>query len=159
MKFFFKIMTIFFLLSIDNNVIAVDVINNIKIESKNVLKILTRKSLKKNDIIKFINNNIIIIDDKRGDGQVVYYFIDEVYKRYKNLELISQDNWKILRSGHLHLYNNNKKDVWKIQIGKENTINIKKKFNSIGDLYTFSYQDKTDYYLKLEEKKLNDNKQ
>ena len=103
MKFFFKIMTIFFLLSIDNNVIAVDVINNIKIESKNVLKILTRKSLKKNDIIKFINNNIIIIDDKRGDGQVVYYFIDEVYKRYKNLELISQDNWKILRTGHLHL--------------------------------------------------------
>ena len=44
--------------------------------------------------------------------------------------------------------------TWKIQPGKKNVINIKKKFGTVGQLYEFSYQNKTEFYLELEEKKL-----
>jgi len=36
----------------------------------------------------------------------------------------------------------------------ENTIQVKNKLNSIGELHEFSYENKTDYYIKLEEKKI-----
>ena len=49
---------------------------------------------------------MIIIDDKRGDGIVTYYFEDTIYKRYKNLEVISEDRWKISRLGKLQIFNN-----------------------------------------------------
>ena len=129
-------MTIFLLFNFNTNVFAADVINNFKSESKSILKTLTRKSLETEEVLKFISQNVINIDDKRGDGIVTYYFTDTNYQRYKDLELISEDKWKI-------------------QPGKQNTINIKTKINSIGKLHEFSFNDKTNYYLKLEEKKIN----
>ena len=164
MSIFFKIITIFFLININisTNTFAVEVIDKIKKEGKGIFKSLTRKSLKKEEILKFISENVIIIDDKRGDGLVTYYFEDTIYKRYKNLEVISQGRWKISRLGKLQIFINDKKNSWKIQTMMvagfvENTIKIKKKLNSVGVLYKFTYQNKTDYYLKLEEKKLNEN--
>jgi hypothetical protein len=149
-------MTIIFLLNNCSNVFALEVTDKIKKESKDILKTLTRKSLNKDEILIFLSEYVIIIDDKRGDGSVIYYFDDFTYKRYNNLILISEDKWNISKLGFLKLYNNNIKETWKIQPSKENTINIKKKFNSLGELYKFSYEDKTNFYLKLEEKKLND---
>ena len=148
-------MTIFLLFNFNTNVFAADVINNFKSESKSILKTLTRKSLETEEVLKFISQNVINIDDKRGDGIVTYYFTDTNYQRYKDLELISEDKWKISTFGHLQVFDNNKKNTWKIQPGKQNTINIKTKINSIGKLHEFSFNDKTNYYLKLEEKKIN----
>mgnify|MGYP001158107829 CR=1 FL=1 len=164
MNSFFKIIIIFFLININisTNTFATEVIGKIKKEGKNIFKSLTRKSLKKKEILKFIDKNVIIIDDKRGDGIVTYYFEDTIYKRYKNLEVISEDRWKISRLGKLQIFNNDKKNSWKIQTMMvagfiENTISIKKKISSVGELFEFKYENKTDYYLKLEEKKLNEN--
>jgi len=108
---FFKIITIFFLININisTNTLASEVIGKIKKEGKNIFKSLTRKSLKKEEIIKFISKNVIIVDDKRGDGLVTYYFDDTIYKRYKNLEVISEDKWKISRLGKLQIFNKKKK--------------------------------------------------
>ena len=49
------------------------------------------------------------------------------------------------------MFNNKNKEIWKIQPSKENTINIKRKSNLIGKLYEFSYKNKTDFYLSLEQ--------
>ena len=46
------------------------------------------------------------------------------------------------------------KHIGKFNQATRNTINIKKKFNSLGQLYEFSYKNKTNFYLKIEEKKL-----
>ena len=153
MKKLFKIMTIFFLFNFNTNVFADDVINKVKKESKSILKTLTRKSLEREDVLKFISQNVINIDDKRGNGLVTYYFTDMNYQRYKDLELISEDKWKISIFGHLQVFDDDKKNTWKIQLGKQNTINIKTKINSIGKLHEFSFNNKTNYYIKLEEKK------
>ena len=142
------------LLSNNNNTFAVEAVNKIKDKSKNIFKTLTRKSLKKEETIKFLSEYVIIFDDMRGNGVVTYYFEDGLYKRYKDLKLISQDKWGFTLLGHLKLYNNNNKIIWKIQPSKENTINIKKKINSVGKLYEFLYKEKTAFYLDLEEKKL-----
>jgi hypothetical protein len=87
----FKIMTFFFLLNINVTVSAVEVVNKIKKESKSVLKTFTRKTLKKDEILDFLSKNFIIIDNQRGDGLVTYYFEDIIYKRYKDLQIISED--------------------------------------------------------------------
>jgi len=147
-------MTILLLFSINSNVVATETINKIKKQSKNIFKTLTRKSLKQEELRSFITEYVIHIDDNKSDGLVTYYFNDNTYQRYKDLVFISEDVWKITRSGYLEIYNNKKKDRWKIQLGKENTINIKEKKNSIGNLYLFLYENKTDYYIKLEEKKI-----
>jgi len=159
MKFFLKIIIIFFCINVNTSTLAVEVIDKISNESKNIFKTLTRKSLKKEKLLEFILNNVIIIDDKRGDGVVTYYFEDSIYKRYKDLKIISQDVWKISSFGFLNILNGPKKHIWKVQIEKGNTINIKNKLNSVGTLHEFSYQDKTNYYIKVEEKKFNDNRQ
>ena len=152
-------MIIFISLNFNTALLAIETIEKIKKESKSIFKTLTRKSLKKNDTLQFISEYVIILDDMKGEGIVTYYFKDMIYQRYKNLELISEDKWKISLSGNLQLFDNNKKNTWKIQLGDQNTINIKKKINSIGVLHKFSYENKTNYYIKLEEKKLNDNRQ
>ena len=162
MNYILRIMTIFLFLNINNNVFAIETINKIKKESKNIFKTITRKSLTKKELLQFLAEYVIIIDDKKGNGIVTYYFEDVIYKRYKNLEVISQGRWKISRLGKLQIFINDKKNSWKIQTMMvagfvENTIKIKKKLNSVGVLYKFTYQNKTDYYLKLEEKKLNEN--
>jgi len=159
MKFFLKIIIIFFCINVNTSTLAVEVIDKISNESKNIFKTLTRKSFKKEKLLEFILNNVIIIDDKRGDGVVTYYFEDSIYKRYKDLKIISQDVWKISSFGFLNILNGPKKHIWKVQIEKGNTINIKNKLNSVGTLHEFSYQDKTNYYIKVEEKKFNDNRQ
>jgi hypothetical protein len=147
-----KIIIIYFLLC--PIVFAIEIIDKVKNESKSAFKTLTRKSLTKEETIKFISEYVITIDDKRGNGLVTYYFDDMSYKRYKNFEIISENSWKFTKFGNLILFYDGKKNTWKIQPSKKNTINIKKKFNPIGKLYEFSYQNKTDFYLTLEEKKL-----
>ena len=154
----FKIIAILILLNFNNPTFAGEAINKIKKESKNILETLTRKSLTKQEMLEFLSIYVIIIDDKKGDGVVTYYFEDFIYKRYKNLVLISEDKWIISKLGSLKIFNNKKKSTWKIQPSKKNTINIKKKTNSFGKLYNFEYADKTDFYLKLEEKKINSSK-
>ena len=156
MTVFLRIMSIFFLLNINTTSLAVEVVDKIKDKSKTVFKTLTRKSLTKDEILKFLTIYVIIIDDKKGDGVVTYYFEDNTYKRYKKLKIISEDKWKISRFGYLKIFYNDKMNTWKIQPAKKNTINVKKKITSIGKLYDFVYEDKTNYYLKLVEKKLND---
>ena len=131
-------------------------IEKIKDKSKNIFKTLTRKSLSENQTLKFLSEYIIIIDDKKGDGTVIYYFEDHSYKRYKDLEVISQDAWEISKIGQLRMFDINGKETWKIQIGKENIINIKKGLNLIGKMFKFSYSNKTDFHLKLVEKKIKD---
>jgi hypothetical protein len=160
---FFKIFIIILtplILSIDTQAVEIidkgsNAIGKIKNESKNVFNTLTKKSLKEDEIIKFLSKYVIIVDDKKGDGSVVYYFEDNVYKRYKNFELITEDVWKISKiDRQLKIFNNKSKSTWKIQPGKKNTINIKKKLSIIGKLHKFSYKSKTDYHISLEEKKL-----
>ena len=108
----------------------------------------------KDELIIFLSNYVFLINDKRGDGVVTYYFEDTLYKRYKKLELLSVDKWRISKLGHLKIFNDIDQYTWKIQPGKKNVINIKKKFGTVGQLYEFSYQNKTEFYLELEEKKL-----
>ena len=86
---------------------------------------------------------------------MTYYFEDHIYKRYKNLNPISEDKWMISKfDKKLKLFNKKKKITWKIHQGKKNMINIKKKLTLIGKLYEFSYESKTEYHISLEEKKI-----
>jgi len=147
------IMTIFFLLN-SSNVFASDADVKVKKKNKSIFKTLTRKSLDSAQALNFLSEYVIVIDEKNGVGLVTYYFDDMVYKVYKNFVLISINNWTISRNGTLSLHDNNNKNYWKIQPSNKNTINIKKRFNSFGQLYEFSYKDKTNFYLKLEEIKL-----
>ena len=161
---FFKILTIFFyFFSINTNVHAAEVLDKgsktldkIKTESKDVLKKLIKTSLKeKEEIENFLSEYVITIDDERGDGIVTYYFEDKIYKRYKDLEIISEDRWKIsYLDKKLKIYYGKEKSTWKIQPAGESTIDIKTKLSLFGKLYRFSYPFKTDYIVLLEEKKL-----
>ena len=161
-KIIIIIIMIFVSPSINSNSYAVEVIDKgaetigkIKSEGKNVLKSLIRKSLKGEEINKFIEEYVITIDDGRGDGLVTYYFYEKVYKRYKDLEFVSEDKWKIsYLDKKLKIYNEETKSTWKIQPGKENIINIKKNISSLGKQIKFSYRSKTDYHVALEEKKI-----
>ena len=155
MLFFLRVTIILFLLNFNNNVLAVEVIDEVKKESKNIFKTLTGKSLKKDELIIFLSNYVFSINDKRGDGVVTYYFEDNVYKRFKNLELLSVDKWRFSKLGHLKIFYDDIQHTWKIRPGKNNVINIKKKFGTVGELHEFSYQNKTEFYLELEEKKIN----
>ena len=147
-------MTIFFLLN-SSNVFASEADVKVKKQNKSIFKTLTRKSLNKAELLIFLSEYVIIIDKKNGVGLVTYYFDDLVYKIYKNFDLISINNWTISRAGTLTLHDNNMNKVyWKIQPSNRNTINIKKKLNSFGQLYEFSYKNKTNFYLKIEKKKL-----
>ena len=144
-------------LSINNtNIFAAELADQIKDKSKNIFKTLTRKSLNQQQLKIFLSNYVIIIDDKRGDGVVTYFFDEMVYKRYKDLNLISEDKWTLSKLGKLKIFTNDNKEIWKIQPAKQNTINIKKNFKRLGELYEFSYSNKTNFYLDLEEKKLNE---
>tara|TARA_B110000971_G_C19555410_1_gene296364 strand:+ start:110 stop:499 length:390 start_codon:yes stop_codon:yes gene_type:complete len=119
MKFFLKIIIIFFCINVNTSTLAVEVIDKISNESKNIFKTLTRKSLKKEKLLEFILNNVIIIDDKRGDGVVTYYFEDSIYKRYKDLKIISQDVWKISSFGFLNILNGPKNIFGKFKLKRE----------------------------------------
>ena len=163
MKKIVKFIAVLFILPLLNtNINAVEVIDKgtetidkIKNEGKTVLKSLTRTSLTDKEIKNFLSEYVITFDDERGDGLVTYYFEDKVYKRYKDLELVSEGKWKVsYLDKKLKIFYGNEKSTWKIQPGKINTINIKNKVTSLGKLYEFSYQSKTDYHVSLEEKKI-----
>jgi hypothetical protein len=160
---FFKILIIsFYFFSINLNVQAVEVLDKgsetlekIKTESKGVLKKLIKTSLKDKEINAFLLEYVITIDDERGDGIVTYYFEDKIYKRYKDLKLISEDKWKVsYLDKKLKIYYGKEKSTWKIQPAGESTIDIKTKLSLLGKLHRFSYPYKTDFHVLLEEKKL-----
>lgn len=160
---FFKILTIsiyFFLNNINAHAVEVldkgsETLEKIKTESKGVLKKLIKTSLKDKEINAFLLEYVITIDDERGDGIVTYYFEDKVYKRYKDLKLISEDKWKVsYLDKKLKIYYGKEKSTWKIQPAGESTIDIKTKLSLLGKLHRFSYPYKTDFHVLLEEKKL-----
>ena len=160
---FFKILTIsiyFFLNNINAHAVEVldkgsETLEKIKTESKGVLKKLIKTSLKDKEINAFLLEYVITIDDERGDGIVTYYFEDKVYKRYKDLKLISEDKWKVsYLDKKLKIYYGKEKSTWKIQPAGESTIDIKTKLSLLGKLHRFSYPYKTDFHGLLEEKKL-----
>ena len=161
---FFKILAVFFyVFTININVHAVEVLDKgsetldkITTEGKDALKKLIKKSLKEKKVIKeFLSEYVITIDDQRGDGIVTYYFEDKIYKRYKDLKLISEDKWKVsYLDKKLKIYYGKEKSTWKIQPAGESTIDIKTKLSFLGKSYRFSYPYKTDYNVLLEEKKL-----
>ena len=102
-----------------------DTIEKITDEGKEKLKVLIRKSLKDKEIKEFLSEYVIIINDERGDGFVTYFFEDKVYKRYKDLELISEGRWKVsYLDKKLKIYNGENKETWKIQPSE------KKKYNT-----------------------------
>ena len=106
MRIFFKI-TIFFLSLLASNTFADDIVD----KSKKVINTLIKKSLTKDEILNFLSEYVIIIDDERGDGIVTYYFEDYIYKRYKNLNPISEDKWMISKfDKKLKLFNKKKKN-------------------------------------------------
>ena len=143
------------MLTINLRTLAAELVVETNVEKKNIFKTLTRKSLTKLETVEFLSKYIIIIDDRKNRGLVTYYFDGKIYRIYKDLELISEGKWDFTMNGYLKMFNNKNKEIWKIQPSKENTINIKRKSNLIGKLYEFSYKDKTDFYLSLEQKKLN----
>ena len=161
---FFKILAVFFyVFTININVHAVEVLDKgsetldkITTEGKDALKKLIKKSLKEKKVIKeFLSEYVITIDDQRGDGIVTYYFEDKIYKRYKDLKLISEDKWKVsYLDKKLKIFYGKEKSTWKIQPDGESTIDIKTKLSFLGKSYRFSYPYKTDYNVLLEEKKL-----
>ena len=163
MKKIVKFIAVLFILPLLNtNINAVEVIDKgtetidkIKNEGKTVLKSLTRTSLTDKEIKNFLSEYVITFDDERGDGLVTYYFDEKVYKRYKDLDFISEDKWKVsYLDKKLKIFYGKNKITWKIQPGKKNIINIKKNITSIGKSYEFFYQSKTDYHVSLEEKKI-----
>ena len=152
----------FYFFSINMHANAVEVLDKstktltkIKTESTGVLKKLIKTSLKEKEINKFLSEYVITIDDQRGDGIVTYYFEDKIYKRYKDLKLISEDKWKVsYLDKKLKIYYGKEKSTWKIQPAGESTIEIKTKLSFLGKSYRFSYPYKTDYNVLLEEQKL-----
>ena len=160
---FLKVLAIFFyFFSVSMNVNAVEVLDKssetlekITTEGKSVLKKLIKTSLKEKEINIFLSEYVITIDDQRGDGIVTYYFEDKIYKRYKDLKLISEDKWKVsYLDKKLKIYYGKEKSTWKIQPAGESTIDIKTKLSFLGKSYRFSYLYKSDYNVLLEEKKL-----
>ena len=152
----------FYFFSINIHANAVEVLDKstktltkIKTESTGVLKKLIKTSLKEKEINIFLSEYVITIDDQRGDGIVTYYFEDKIYKRYKDLKLISEDKWKVSYvDKKLKIYYGKEKSTWKIQPAGESTIDIKTKLSFLGKSHRFSYPYKTDYNVLLEEEKL-----
>jgi len=160
---FLKVLAIFFyFFSVSMNVNAVEVLDKssetlekITTEGKTVLKKLIKTSLKEKEINIFLSEYVITIDDQRGDGIVTYYFEDKIYKRYKDLKLISEDKWKVSYvDKKLKIYYGKEKSTWKIQPAGESTIDIKTKLSFLGKSHRFSYPYKADYNVLLEEEKL-----
>ncbi len=88
------------------------------------------KSLGKKETQIFLKEYVLILQDERGDGEVTYLFKDKEYIRYKDYEEISSGAWRFTKTYRLRIFNDDIKLTWKIKIGKENTINIKPKYDS-----------------------------
>ena len=130
----------------DENTITIDTT-----KVKQLFKNLTGKTLKKKDTEIFLNEYAITIKDERGNGVVTYVFEEQNYKRYKDFKVISEDAWRFTKTGQLRLFNTDIKLRWKIKLDKENTINIKAKYDPLGKHYPFTYELKADYLAKVED--------
>jgi len=145
MKKIFSTLIIFLLFT--STIFAADEIE----KGKTLLKSLSKKSLTKKDTISFLKEYAVIVEDERGDGKVTYIFDDEKYSRYKGTEIVSTDAWRFSKLGALRLFNKDIKMTWKIKIGdKENLINIKTKFDPVGELYEFEVKTKKEFLDQIE---------
>ena len=115
------------------------------------LKAITGKSLNKEETKQFLSDYVLILEDERGDGTVTYLFDDRNYTRYKDYEEISTGDWRFTKTGVLRVFNKDIKLSWKIKLGKnnDNNVNIKAKFDPIGKLYSFNYQEKEEFISEL----------
>ena len=64
---------------------------------------------------------------------------------------ISTGDWRFTKTGVLRVFNKDIKLSWKIKLGKnnDNNVNIKAKFDPIGKLYSFNYQEKEEFISEL----------
>ena len=115
------------------------------------LKAITGKSLNKEETKQFLSDYVLILEDERGDGTVTYLFDDRNYTRYKDYVEISTGDWRFTKTGVLRVFNKDIKLSWKIKLGKnnDNNVNIKAKFDPIGKLYSFNYQEKEEFISEL----------
>lgn len=153
------ILTFIFFLFSTNSYAA----SEIEETAKNLLKSLSKKSLKKEEAKIFISNYALTLDDGRGDGVVTYIFDERIYKRYKDSKVLSEDDWRFSKLGALRLFLGDIKLTWKIKLKTKKTqdlILIKTKFSPSGKLYPFTYQKKEEFLdsissIILDEKKNN----
>lgn len=106
--------------------------------------------LNKSDSEKFIIENEIVFDDKRGQGVVTYVFTKDNYKRILNGKELSQGGWRFSKTGALRVFYGNDKLTWKIYSDKKR-INISKGFGDKGSTFSIKYINK-----ELAEKKRNE---
>ena len=97
--------------------------------------------LNKNDSEKFIIENEIVFDDKRGQGVVTYVFTKDNYKRILNGKELSQGGWRFSKTGALRVFYGNDKLTWKIYSDKKR-INISKGLGDKGSTFSIKYMDK-----------------
>ena len=107
-------------------------------------------SLNKSDSEKFIIENEIVFDDKRGQGVVTYMFTKDNYKRILNGKELSQGGWRFSKTGALRVFYGKEKLTWKIYSDKKR-INISKGFGDKGTTFAIKYTNKI-----LAEKKRNE---
>ena len=150
---FFKLfnLIIFFLIISFHNLLADDhdPIKNLEKVIGSTFKTLSTKSLNKEDTKNFVLNYAITLEDERGDGLVTYIFDENNYIRYKDFKKISDGAWRFTNIGNMRVFNQDIKLTWKIKLGENNDINIKTKFDPIGKLYNFEYEEKDAYLSKL----------
>ena len=106
--------------------------------------------LNKSDSEKFIIENEIVFDDKRGQGVVTYIFTKDNYKRILNGKELSQGGWRFSKTGALRVFYGKDKLTWKIYSDKKR-INISKGFGDKGSTFSIKYINK-----ELAEKKRNE---
>jgi len=106
--------------------------------------------LNKSDSEKFIIENEIVFDDKRGQGVVTYVFTKDNYKRILNGKELSQGGWRFSKTGALRVFYGKDKLTWKIYSDKKR-INISKGFGDKGNTFAIKYTNK-----ELAEKKRNE---
>ena len=150
---FFKLfnLIIFFLIISFHNLLADDhdPIKNLEKVIGSTFKTLSTKSLNKEDTKNFVLNYAITLVDERSDGLVTYIFDENNYIRYKDFKKISDGAWRFTNLGAMRIFNQDIKLTWKIKLGENNDINIKTKFDPIGKLYNFEYEEKNVYLSKL----------
>ena len=123
-------------------------INKLEKVLGSTFKTLSGKSLDEDETKNFVLNYAITLEDERGQGVVTYIFDENNYVRYKNFEKISDGDWRFTNLGAMRVFNQDIKLTWRIKLG-DNSINIKAKFDPIGKLYNFEYEEKVLYLSKL----------
>ena len=149
-KFSKSILLLFFVLLFSNYSYGETKIDEAVDKTTDFLKSVSKRGLNKNQAAEFLNNYAITPKDERTDGEVTYIFDSENYKRYKDGNIISEDDWRFSKLGALRLFNGDVKLTWKIKIGKENLMVIKTKFQPIGKEYPFTYKLKKLFFEEIQ---------